>query len=111
MLTDTTADVYSALGLTLIAGLVAHLGILAIEHLTPSPTLHHELARRTLTRGAYARVYWIGAVIGGAVLPLAIAAIAWSTPVVAVVAAGLALVGTFAWQYVWTEAGQSVPNS
>lgn len=111
MITNASAEVYPALGLTLVGGLVAHLGILAIEHLTPSPTLHHELARRALTRGAYSRLYWLGAVCGGGLLPLAIALVAWSNPVWAVVAAGLAVAGTFAWQYVWTEAGQSVPNS
>jgi hypothetical protein len=34
-----------------------------------------------------------------------------STPAITVIASVLALLGGFAWEYVWVEAGQSVPLS
>src|SRR5262249_34466394 len=59
------------LGSILIVSLLAHLVILAFEHLlAPSPTRHHELAVQTIRRGAYAPVFWWLAIGGGGPLPL-----------------------------------------
>jgi formate-dependent nitrite reductase membrane component NrfD len=94
----------------LAAGLAAHLAILLFEHgLSPSPTRHHELAVRTITRGAYARLFWGFAIVAGGVLPLAMLTLGSST--IASLAALLAIAGGAAWEYVWVEAGQSVPLS
>ena len=68
--------------------------------------------------GPYAPIFWGGA-IGGTVVPLALLALlasleAWSSPLGAaglVVASVVALGGGFAWEYVWVDAGQCVPNS
>ena len=65
----TTGTLAMTLGL---ASLV-HLGILLLEHvLTPSATLGHELAVRAIRRGAYARLFWIGAIGFGGLAPIAI---------------------------------------
>ena len=108
------ADVVPILGTVLAASLITHLVILAFEHLlAPSPTRHHELAAETIRRGAYARLFWGGAVAGGGLLPVIVlltvgaSASALLTSVVAL----LALAGGAAWEYVWVEAGQSVPLS
>ena len=98
------------------AALAVHLLILAIEHLTPSPTRHHELASRAISRGAFAPFFWGGAIVGGGLLPLALLGAAFVTPAlqsppIAAVIALLSLAGAFAWEYVWVEAGQSVPLS
>jgi Fe-S-cluster-containing dehydrogenase component/formate-dependent nitrite reductase membrane component NrfD len=89
----------------------AHLVILLFEHgLSPSPTRHHELAMRTITRGAYARLFWGVAIVSGGALPLILIASAGSAAV-ASLAALLALSGGAVWEYIWVEAGQSVPLS
>jgi formate-dependent nitrite reductase membrane component NrfD len=101
----------TVLGRILAVALGAHLVILLFEHaLAPSPTRHHELAVRTITRGAYARLFWGAAVLAGGVLPALILALD-APAAVASLAALLALAGSTAWEYIWVEAGQSVPLS
>jgi formate-dependent nitrite reductase membrane component NrfD len=109
---NAAAPLVLALG----AALTVHLVFLAVEHLTPSPTRHHELATRAISRGAFAPFFWGGAIVGGGLLPLALLGAgsiveSLQSPVVATLVAALALAGAFAWEYVWVEAGQSVPLS
>jgi Fe-S-cluster-containing dehydrogenase component/formate-dependent nitrite reductase membrane component NrfD len=107
----------SVIGLVFIGSLMAHLTILLFENvLAPSPTRHHELAVDTIRRGAYARLFWGGAIGAGGVLPLVLLAAgilgaAGPAALVIVAAALLALAGGAAWDYIWVEAGQSVPLS
>jgi Ni/Fe-hydrogenase subunit HybB-like protein len=106
--------VVPVLGGILTVSLAAHLVILAFEHvLAPSPTRHHELAVRTIRRGAYARLFWGGAVVGGGLLPLLLLATVGTSAGTALtsLAALLALAGGATWEYIWVEAGQSVPLS
>jgi len=100
----------------LILGLLAHMTILLFENvLSPSPTRHHELALDTIRRGAYARLFWGGAVGAGGLVPLLLISIlimggtGWGT--LGIAACVLALAGGAAWDYIWVEAGQSVPLS
>ena len=102
------------LGRLLAASLGAHLVILLFEHLlSPSPTRHHELAVRTITHGAYARLFWGAAIAAGGVVPLLLLAAfgAASSTAITLTVALLALAGGAAWEYIWVEAGQSVPLS
>ena len=103
------------LGLTLALASLAHLAILALEHLlVPSPTVNHELAVRAIRYGAYRREFWIGALGLGGVAPVLIVSLAsvlHFSLLLLVPAALVALVGSLAWEHVWVEAGQSVPNS
>ena len=102
------------LGWILAGSLLLHLMILLFENvLSPSPTRHHELAVHTIRRGAYAPLFWGVAIAGGGVLPLAaIVAMGPSAPSAVTIGASLlALAGGAAWEYIWVEAGQSVPLS
>ena len=102
------------LGWVLAGSLVAHVMILLFENvLSPSATRHHELAVATIRRGHYAPLFWGLAIAGGGVLPLAaIVMLGGTAPAAAIVAiALLALAGSAAWEYIWVEAGQSVPLS
>jgi Ni/Fe-hydrogenase subunit HybB-like protein len=109
------APTTSALAMTLGLAAVAHLAILTLEHLlAPSPTLGHELAVRAIRSGAYARLFWIGAMGCGGAAPILLVWLAssWAfPPVLAATAAIVALAGGLAWEYIWVEAGQAVPNS
>ena len=95
--------------------LVAHLMILVFENvLSPSPTRHHELAVETIRRGPYARLFWGLAIAAGGVVPLLLAQTfvsASPSAIVVTLTAVLALAGSAAWEYIWVEAGQSVPLS
>jgi formate-dependent nitrite reductase membrane component NrfD len=109
------ASTVRALAITLAIASLAHLTILALENLlVPSPTVHHELAVRAIRHGVYRREFWIGALGLGGLAPVLIiwlsSAMHFSLLLV-VPAALMALVGSLAWEYVWVEAGQSVPNS
>lgn len=106
-------EAVSLVGAVLAASLAAHVAILAFEHLlAPSPTRHHELAVRTILRGAYAALFWTVAIGGGGLLPLVVLAVGGTSPGPGTaVAAVLALAGSAAWEYIWVEAGQAVPIS
>ncbi|MEO6487129.1 MAG: NrfD/PsrC family molybdoenzyme membrane anchor subunit [Thermoanaerobaculia bacterium] len=107
-------DAATLLGRVLAVSVGAHLVILVFEHLlSPSPTRHHELATRTIRHGAYARLFWGGAIVGGGILPLLMLLTPGmtSSPAATCAAALLALAGGAAWEYIWVEAGQSVPLS
>lgn len=98
------------------AALAVHLLLLAVEQLTPSATRHHELAVRLIRRGRFASIFWGGAIVAGGVVPLAVLAAAAAarvppSPAGAALVALAALGGSFAWEYVWVEAGQAVPLS
>jgi len=100
------------LTMTLAGAMVVHLGFIAFENLLmPSPTRHHHLAVGAIRRGAFAPLFWGVAIVAGGVLPVALAAAARGSAAIAAAAAVLALAGSFAWEYIWVEAGQSVPLS
>ncbi len=92
-----------------------HFLILVFEHLCmPSATLHHELAVRAIVHGAFSRLFWMGALGLGGILPMALilfAGLSGFTLELLVPAAIIALIGGLAWEYIWVEAGQSVPLS
>lgn len=100
------------LGRVLALSLAAHLVILVFEHLlSPSPTRHHELALGTIRHGAYSRLFWSGAIGLGSLVPLVVLTTVGTAggTAIMVLAAVLALGGGVAWEYIWVEAGQSVP--
>ncbi len=99
------------LAAVLIGALLSHLVLIAFENLlAPSPTRHHDLAAQVIRRGPLARLFWGGAIGVPALAVLAAAVWIGVAPVLAA-AAVLALAGSFAWEYIWVEAGQSVPLS
>jgi Fe-S-cluster-containing dehydrogenase component/formate-dependent nitrite reductase membrane component NrfD len=107
----TRLDRPAVLAGMLAGALTVHLGLLAIEQLTPSATRHHEMAVATIRRGPFARLFWGGAVTAGGILPVALLVTTTGPAAVVTLGAMLALAGTFAWEYIWVEAGQSVPLS
>jgi Fe-S-cluster-containing dehydrogenase component/formate-dependent nitrite reductase membrane component NrfD len=114
LLQGAADDAVPVLGMILAGSLLAHLVILAFEHLlSPSPTRHHELAVETIRRGTFAPLFWGGAIVAGGVVPLALLLIVGPTAsaFVTSLVALLALGGGAAWEYIWVEAGQSVPLS
>jgi Fe-S-cluster-containing dehydrogenase component/formate-dependent nitrite reductase membrane component NrfD len=108
----TGSDAAAPLAMTLAGAMVVHLGLISFENLLmPSPTRHHQLAVGAIRRGAFARMFWGVAIIAGGLVPIALLVAAPGSAPIAVAGALLALAGSFAWEYIWVEAGQSVPLS
>ncbi|MGM0605489.1 MAG: NrfD/PsrC family molybdoenzyme membrane anchor subunit [Halobacteriota archaeon] len=93
--------------LALAIGLVAHLAIVASEIFTPHQTEDAEEAAARITRGRFSRAFWIGGVLVGMLLPLAVLAASGTAAAVAV-AGVLALAGLFAFEYCWIIAPQTI---
>jgi formate-dependent nitrite reductase membrane component NrfD len=99
------------LGMTLVVSMLGHVALIAFEYLlAPNHTRHRRLAVVAIRSGAFARLFWGGA-IAVAVVSIIAAALFTRLPGGPLIAAVLALAGSFAWEYVWVEAGQSVPLS
>jgi hypothetical protein len=105
--------VVPALSLTLVGAMAVHIALIVFENLLmPSPTRHHELATAAIRRGPFARLFWGGSIVCAAVSVVAALVGAFPpAPLPLAAAALLALGGSFAWEYIWVEAGQSVPLS
>ena len=112
---DASPRTMATLAMTLAISAGVHLLILLLEHVfTPSPTVNHELAVRAIRRGPYAQLFWLGAIGLGCLAPIALVSLAAANAFpteLTIPAALVALAGGFAWEYIWVEAGQSVPNS
>jgi Fe-S-cluster-containing dehydrogenase component/formate-dependent nitrite reductase membrane component NrfD len=104
-----------ALAITLACAAATHLAILLLENvLMPSATMHHELAIRAIRHGAYRELFWYGAVGLGGLVPVLfvwIASMSGFSPALLALTAVITLAGSLAWEYIWVEAGQAVPNS
>jgi formate-dependent nitrite reductase membrane component NrfD len=112
---DVDPWVLSTVAWTVAGATALHFLILVTENLlAPSPTLHHELAVRAIREGAYARLFWVGALGLGGLAPLVLFAVAMTSGFSLTVLVPMALVtlaGSLAWEYIWVEAGQCVPIS
>ena len=98
------------LAATLMAAMLVHVGLIVFENLiATNRTRHRQLAVDAIRRGAFARLFWGGA-IAVAVASVVVALFS-QMPGGPAIAAVLALAGSFAWEYIWVEAGQSVPLS
>jgi formate-dependent nitrite reductase membrane component NrfD len=93
-----------------LVSLFTHAAFVVAELFTPHRSTHVARATATIVRGRYAREFWGGAVVVGIVLA-AIVALVSAAPLPLALAAALALVGLYAWEYVWVFGGQSVPLS
>jgi Fe-S-cluster-containing dehydrogenase component/formate-dependent nitrite reductase membrane component NrfD len=110
-------------GLTqiLASAVLLHVGLLIFELLiAPGPTRHRRLAVRAIRSGPFAWPFWGGAI---GVSLVSVFAVLLATPLIRSagqrtpmaielsLAAVMALAGSFAWECIWVEAGQSVPLS
>ncbi|HET9010446.1 MAG TPA: NrfD/PsrC family molybdoenzyme membrane anchor subunit, partial [Gemmatimonadaceae bacterium] len=107
----TDAGFGRALAWTLVGAMLVHVALLVGEHVVrKSPTRHHALAADAIRRGPYARLFWFGAIAAAAAV-IVFTALSTHVPIALAASAVLALASSFAWEYVWVEAGQCVPLS
>jgi Fe-S-cluster-containing dehydrogenase component/formate-dependent nitrite reductase membrane component NrfD len=97
---------------------LAAIGLLAgliTTEVVSTGSRHVELATLELTRGRYARRFWLGGVIAGMAVPAVFltAAVGFDDPGPwpAAIAGVTALIGLFAYEDAYVRAGQSVPLS
>ncbi|HEU5323593.1 MAG TPA: NrfD/PsrC family molybdoenzyme membrane anchor subunit, partial [Methylomirabilota bacterium] len=100
----------------LVLATLAHLGMLAVEYGGKHASRQAATAAQVITRGRYARTFWLAAVVP-AVAAVVLAAVAWGAPASGV-AAGLLLVAglivqpaLIAYESVFVRAGQDMPLS
>src|SRR5688572_8480343 len=107
--------ILSTLAWTVAGATALHFMILVSENLlATSPTLLPVLAVRAIRNGAYAPLFWIGALGLGGLAPLVFFAVAMTSGfslTVLIPMAVVTLAGSLAWEYIWVEAGQCVPIS
>jgi Fe-S-cluster-containing dehydrogenase component/formate-dependent nitrite reductase membrane component NrfD len=103
------------LALTLCWSAFAHLVLISVENIfAPSATVHHELAVRAIRYGFYRRLFWVGALGVGGLAPMIgvwLSSLFGFSLVLLIPTALFAIAGGLAWEYIWVEAGQAVPNS
>jgi formate-dependent nitrite reductase membrane component NrfD/ferredoxin len=95
----------------LVVFLIAHLLLVLAEVLRSHPTDNARYAVRLLTRGQYSRLFWIGAVAGGAIIPLSMLTVRLNSVGTTVIASIFALAGLLVYEWCFVMAGQAVPNS
>jgi formate-dependent nitrite reductase membrane component NrfD len=91
--------------------LVLWLITLVIEVALPQRTEEERMARRSLIHGPPSGRFLVYVVILGTLCPLGILVFLRHLPVLVSVAAIMALVSLFCFEYIWVRAGQSVPLS
>jgi formate-dependent nitrite reductase membrane component NrfD len=98
---STRSSATSSTFATILAGACAtHLALILAEQTITHATAHARLAAREMWRGSYAAWFWAGVVL----ISLGLTA-PWLGPLAAVVA----LIGLFAYEHAYVQAGQAVP--
>ncbi len=91
--------------------LVLHLLIILGEIAMPHATDNAGYAARLITHGPYRSLFWVGAVVLGAFVPVLLLVVGASNAIVVGLASLLGLGGLLAFEWCFVMAGQSVPNS
>ncbi|MCY0876134.1 MAG: polysulfide reductase NrfD [Firmicutes bacterium] len=94
---------------TLVAALAVHLALILSEWVIPHTIEDAKRAAHHMIYGQYKGYYWTGMLVGAAI-PL-ILGIFFASPIIAVVASVLALIGLLSYEHAFVQAGQSVPLS
>jgi Fe-S-cluster-containing dehydrogenase component/formate-dependent nitrite reductase membrane component NrfD len=105
------SDVQALWPLVFGASLVVNLMLtLGGEFAVPHASQVAAVAAHMITHGRYRRWYWAG-IVGGLLLPLALALFAGGSAVALAIAGVLAIAGLFAYEWAFVMAPQQVPNN
>jgi Fe-S-cluster-containing dehydrogenase component/formate-dependent nitrite reductase membrane component NrfD len=104
---DTTTEWHQFVTRALMVTIALNLLIVLIELITPHPTQDAKRTVQIIVRGEYARLFWIGAIVVGNLLPLG-----WLIFGDGIVLPAIAvLIGIYCLEYVWVRAPQLIPLS
>ncbi len=98
----------SILGMVLIIALAVNLFTMITELTITHPSTSAHTVVKMITKGRYKNLFWIGAVLIGNVIPLALLLFIPSATTLTV-AAVLILLGIYATEKIWVEAPQRIP--
>ena len=101
-------DWMSIIGMTLIVTLAVNLFTMLIELTITHPSTSAHTVVKMITKGRYQSLFWIGAILIGNIIPLALLVFAPS-PAMLIVSAVLVLIGIYATEKIWVEAPQRIP--
>jgi len=95
----------------MIVSVVFNLFTVLFELTTPHPTVEAKRAVKMITKGQYRNRFFLGAILVGNLIPLALAFFMGSNPVVLAVAGVLVLTGIYITEHIWVEAPQKIQLS
>jgi len=104
-------DETRALAARCLVVLIALQALISLAEVTPHGGTNRRYAARLITHGPYRWLFWIGALLLGALLPLALLSLGSASALLVDAAVVLSLGGMFAFEWCFVMAGQSVPNS
>ncbi len=107
LISPASAEWLSYLHLTLLLTIGINLGLMVLEFATTHPTEEAKLTVKMILHGRYRNLFWIGAVLVGNILPLALLLIG-TDPVMSAAAGVLVMIGMYLTEKIWVEAPQRV---
>ncbi len=108
LLVAGTENWMSILATVLIIALSVNLFTMITELTMTHPSTAAETVVKMITKGRYKNTFWIGAVLIGNIIPLALLVFMPSATVLTI-AAILVLIGIYATEKIWVEAPQRIP--
>ena len=96
----------------LLGALVAHAALVGVEVFLPDEDVQKMRAARFIKRGLFSKLFWVGVVGIGIIIPIALLATGIGKfDIFALLISAAALVGLLLWEHIWVQAGQAVPLS
>lgn len=107
LISPASAEWLSYLHLTLLLTIGINLGLMVLEFATTHPTEEAKLTVKMILHGRYRNLFWIGAVLVGNILPLALLLMG-TDPVMSAAAGVLVMIGMYLTEKIWVEAPQRI---
>jgi formate-dependent nitrite reductase membrane component NrfD len=101
---ESTMDWSGYLTNVLSISLLVNLLIMIFELTMTHPTVEAKITVEMIVKGSYSRLFWLGTVLAGNLIPLAF--LQWGGH--PAVAAGLVLIGIYIIEKIWVEAPQKI---
>jgi Fe-S-cluster-containing dehydrogenase component/formate-dependent nitrite reductase membrane component NrfD len=109
LFTDVAADWTMYLKNVLFGAIGFNVLVILFELTTTHPTVDAKRTVHMITKGRYARMFYLGSLLVGNILPVVLLAFSAGNPIM-MAAAGIAvLVGIYFTEHIWVEAPQRIP--
>lgn len=107
---DTSAEWLNYLGVVMIVGIIVNLLTMAVELTMTHPTVDSHTVSKMITKGRYASKFYLGVVLLGNLVPLALLLLSlgnWAL----LAASAAVLIGIYFTEHIWVEAPQRIALS
>ncbi len=108
---DSTQEWLVFLRNTLLISVAFNLITITVELITTHPTLDAKLTVAYILKGRYKNKFWIGVIVLGNIIPIALLLFGTISPVICGIVAMAVLVGIYFTEDIWVEAPQQIPLS